>query len=304
MERNHKQLLWLLAVGLATLAVSLMVGWWPENTQKQTANPTNVEETTPPTEEAVPEVTSEPADEPARPTIDKAALEKMATDFEIPDNARFSIVIEDLTNQERLISHNSEQLYPTASLYKLYLTYLAYEDIDSGHLALDQPFIRHPLYLDLDLGTCLNLTIEVSDSPCGEGLLNHYDYATIQARLEQLGLPQVNAAGFQASAEDMIRLLGLIYGDNLSEDSRRRLLGSMRDQAYNRILQPAFKGRGQVYNKTGTYRAQPGGEYNWIVAGIVELNESDSALAVSVLHENVPLEDLVALVESLAEVIP
>lgn len=304
MERNHKQLLWLLVVGLAALAVGLLAGWWLADTRKQAVNPTNVEKMAPKTDEVTPEPPSEPVDEPARPAADKAALERMAADFEIPGDARFSIVIEDLTNQARLLSHNSEQLYPTASLYKLYLTYLAYEDVDSGRLALDQPFIRHPLYLDLDLGTCLDLTIEVSDSPCGEGLLNHYDYPTIQARLERLGLPQVNAAAFQASAEDMTKLLSLIYGDNLSEDSRRRLLGSMHNQAYDRILQPAFKDRGQVYNKTGTYRNQPGSEYNWIDVGIVELNQSDSVLAVSILHENVPLEDLVALVKSLAEAIP
>ena len=276
--------------GLAALTTGLAAGFWlagfwaqpvPEP-EEQLSDKAPSTETT---EEQ--ETTAAPADDV--PAIDKAVLADIVADFEIPADARFSLIIHDLTNQERLVSHNSADLYPTASLYKLYVAYITYEEIDAGRLALEQPFIRHPLYLDLTLGTCLNLMIEVSDSACAEQLLGDYGYPAIQAALDRLELPHANAAAFQISTEDMTRLLELIYSHNLSADSRNRLLGSMHKQAYEIALQPVFRPRGQVYNKTGTYRnpADPNDPYNWIEGGIVELADRPQALAISIFHENV-----------------
>ncbi|MCY4088568.1 MAG: class A beta-lactamase-related serine hydrolase [Candidatus Saccharibacteria bacterium] len=305
MKEKYKRLIYFLIFGLVMLATSFMVGWNLANRPQQSSNQLEILTPTDSVQQSNSEVSNKTdtlLDNP-NPSFDKAILEKIVADFAHASDARLSIVIEDLTNQDRLLSHNAEDIYPTASLYKLYLAYLVYEDIDNNLLTLTQPFFRHNLYRDLDLRTCLNLMIEVSDSPCGEALLRHYGYPVIQTRLEKLDLKQIHAAGFRTSAEEMIKLLSLIYGDNLSEDSRKRLLTAMHNQSYRRLLQPAFDNYAKVYNKTGTYLNQAGDNYNWIDVGIIELNDRNQVLAISVFQEDVLLEDLNILLDNLAQAI-
>lgn len=308
---NRERIFLLAGIGLTTLAIGLLLGLWLAGPEPQPPSGGQPNATVTPTErtDAAEETMSEetaPAlvNEPEPAAVDKAALEQIIAGFKVPDGGRLSVVVYDLTSREYLLAHNKEYLYPTASLYKLYLAYMAYEDVDSGRLSLAQPFIKHLIYkYELNLGVCLNLMITVSDSPCGETLLAHYDYPVIQARLKELGLPHANAGAFRASAEDMTRLLELIYGDNLSANSRDRLLGSMSNQAYDVILQPAFRDRARVYNKTGAWRDGSGEGYYWIDVGIIELADRDQAFAVSILHENVPTKDLLALAEELADAV-
>ena len=311
MKFNRERIFLLASTGLTALAVGLLLGLWLADPQPQLPDKNQPSiavapaETTDVAEETAKEETAPTTNEPEIIAINEMALEAVIADFKVPDNGRLSVVVYDLTNREYLLSHNKEDLYPTASLYKLYLAYMAYEDVDNGRLALEQPFTNHPAYRhELNLGTCLHLMVAVSDSPCGETLLAHYGYPAIQARLQELGLPHVNAAAFRASAEDMTRLLELIYGDNLSADSRGKLLGSMSNQAYDVILQPAFRDYGQVYDKTGAWLNATGKDYNWIDVGIIELADRDQTLAISILHEHVPTDDLLTLAKELAGIIP
>ena len=307
MGLNSRTHLYASLAGTALLAAGagLLAGFWLSNPPPHgpgKEEPAAAAEREPRNEAA--ETPAPPADEPETAVVDTAALEEIVDRLEIPAGGRFSIAIHDITGRQRLLARDSGRLHRAASLYKLYLAYVAYEDVDAGRLALEQPLINHPAYrYEINLGACLHLMIAVSDSPCGETLLAHYDYPALQTRLKRLGLPHANAGAFQVSAEDMVRLLGLIHGDNLSADSRNKLLAAMGNQAYDVILQPAFRGYGRVYNKTGAWRDEAGGGYFWVDAGIVELSGSGRVLAVSILHDNVPTENLLALAEDLAAVI-
>ena len=302
MTDRSRQICFLVASGLVGSIFGLIVGSWLTGSASELTNrpPNHIKSSD--IVDLASSKTPPVVDQPTAPTINKDALGKVLADFEKPTGSRLSLVIHDLTNQERLVSFNDADLYTVSSLYKLYLAYLAYEDIDKGLLTLNQPFVHnHPYYQDLNLGACLHLTVALSDSVCGERLLNHYGYPAIQARLEGLGLSTIEVAAFKASAEDMTRLLELIYGQNLFEDSRRRLLTSMRSQAYDTVLQPSFESHGAAYTKTGLYASHPHAISNWIAIGIIELEGQHQAWAVSILHENIPEGDVSALAQSLAE---
>ena len=217
-------------------------------------------------------------------------------DFELAKGGELSVIVYDLKNERELVSLNKDHLYFSASLYKLYLGFLAYQDIDQGLLESNQRLVKHNQYGDLNLNTCLKLMIQISDSLCGEAVLAIYDRPLTQKRLEELGLPNINMPSFLVSAQDMSQILRLIYqGGDLSSSSRKQLFAALAEQTYSQILRLTFSDISTVYNKAGFSKE------NWHDVGILEFEDYDHPLAIIILSENVPLQNLQELTQKIKQ---
>lgn len=249
--------------------------------------------------EPEPVIAKPPAEENRRPPIDVAALNAVLQEATSAQVGKLSVVVSNLKTGETLASLNPQNTYFTASLYKLYMALLAYQDIDAGELNGGQPLVQHSQYGPLDLNACLYLMVQISDSVCGEAVLNLYDYGEAQIRLRQLGLPHINMPAFSMSASDAANLLALIYtGEDLRPASHARLLDSLRYQYYSHVLRAAFKARDNVYNKVGY------SESVWHDIGFVEFSERDAVLAIVILSEDLKPALVTNLARQIEQTIP
>lgn len=210
------------------------------------------------------------AEEPDLPNI-QAGLDSYLSG----KTGTYSVVVQSADSGQILAQNLPDRLYFSASLYKLYIGLLAWEDLDSGAMINDSSFLGDNSTLD-----CLDLMIRESHSPCGEQMLSKYDKQELTDRLRKLGLPNVNVAGFTVSAKDMAVLLQIIYDNKvISGQSKEMLLGSMELQTYDAGLKTGFQGL-KVQDKVG-FSAK-----DWHDVGFVTLADGRQVI-VSTLTENV-----------------
>lgn len=219
------------------------------------------------------------------PAIDQQALHQFVADYDSQSEGDFSLSMYDLTRSESVIRYQSETLYFPGSIYKLYIAFLAWQDVDAGILDLSQIIHdgTHALYGKTTLKDCLYYMISTSDSPCAEAVLDFYDRAEAETRLRQLGLPRVMVGGFWVSSEDIEILLRVIYENKngvLSKESRQALMEALADQVYKEYVPAGFSAIARKsYNKTGDAQYAPHWTHN--DAAIVEL--ADGRILVAVL---------------------
>lgn len=180
-----------------------------------------------------------------------------------------------------LSSSGADETFFMASIYKLYVAYLGYQDIDAGVHSLNEPFLS-----GMTRGMCLDEMIRTSDSPCAERLMSELGRQNIQTRLESYGLTKTSFKGLNTSAHDVSIVLGRLWqGTDLSTGSRAVMLDSMLGQKYRNGLAKGFGGSA-VYNKVG-FRDQA--EYHDV--GIVQLPDGQP-LIVTVLSSNVGVRNI------------
>lgn len=167
---------------------------------------------------------------------DGAALQAVVDTWVANSSAEYSVVVYDPQSKTMLASHNPDQLYFSASLYKLYFAYLAWQDIKQGSLEPSQAMVQ-----TYTLQDCLDRMVRLSDSPCGEAVLGLYNYQEAQTRLRELGLPNINMPGFEVSASDMNVLLDLIYNvEGIDSQAAESMRLSMQNQVYDAGLKAGF----------------------------------------------------------------
>ena len=210
----------------------------------------------------------------------------------------YSVIVHDLETDETLGMIAEENIYFTASLYKLYLAFIIWQDVDNGLLAPNDSLVDHPDYGAKSVTECLDLMVRTSDSPCAEAFLSRYDYDDLQVRLLRLGLTDIDMPNFMTSAGDMLQLLRLIHHQqHLSNGASSQLLEAMRNQVYGQGLRQAFlkTGKNQVYNKVGfSYR-------DWHDIGLLELQTTSQSkwLAVVILSRRAGENNVRKLADSL-----
>ncbi len=145
-----------------------------------------------------------------------------------------------------LASSDQQKQYFTASIYKLYVAYLASQDIDAGlHSQAD-------LFLSTyTRGDCITRMVQLSDSPCAEKMMAELGKQNMQNRLQALGLTDTSMARLHTSTKDASLVTGLISnGTGLSQQSADRLRSAMLQQQHRNALPAGFAGY-QVGNKVG-----------------------------------------------------
>lgn len=180
-----------------------------------------------------------------------------------------------------LSASNADETFFMASIYKLYVAYLGYQQADTGVHSLNEPYVN-----GMTRGKCLDEMIRSSNSPCAEKLMSELGRQNIQTRLESYGLTKTSFKGLNTSAQDVSIVLGRLWqGTDLTVSSRTAMLDSMLGQKYRNGLAKGFGGSA-VYNKVGF---QDQAEYHDV--GIVQLPDGQP-LIVTVLSSNVGVRNI------------
>jgi beta-lactamase class A len=140
----------------------------------------------------------------------------------------------------------ADRVFSSESIYKLYVAYLGYQQMDTGTVQPSQLYSAGRTRLQ-----CLDLMIRVSDSPCAEKLLSELGKPAVDVKLKAYGLSNTSVRSMRTTARDAAKVLELIQkGADLSADSRTRLLESLKNQKYRNGLPKGFAGS-TAYNKVG-----------------------------------------------------
>lgn len=204
----------------------------------ETKQASDTQKAAPPvTEPTPPPEPSKPALIPIQPAIDAWVNKQKGT---------YSLLVYDPANQQIIGSHQPDRAYFAASIYKLYVVYLALIDVQDGKHSLAEPFRG-----DWSRQKCLDEAIRSSDSPCAEALLAEIGQATAGARLQALGVKGRIFPGFQVTAADMLVLLQRLYErKDLNEQSTALMLEAMKGQIYRNGLPKGMAGA-TVADKVG-----------------------------------------------------
>lgn len=173
-------------------------------------------------------------------TISAADVQEALDEWLLSNTGTYGVSITNLDTGDVIARANQDREFFIASLYKLYLAYIGYQDIETG--VLDGSAL---LADDATVAECLDLMIRESDSPCGEALLAKYDRADLQSRLEADGIVGIDVNGFTITASGAGQLLLAINSGPYSA-----LESSMRRQIYDEGLKQAYPDY-EVSNKVG-----------------------------------------------------
>lgn len=178
---------------------------------------------------------------------DAVKVQAVVTAWAKKYNGHVSVTIQ-TSDGKTLASSDQQRQYFTASIYKLYVAYLASQDIDKGLHAADEKYLN-----TFTRGDCLTRMIQFSDSPCAEKMMTELGKQNMQTRLQALGLTDTSMARLQTSTKDASIVTGLINkGDGLSPQSTERLRSAMLQQQYRDALPKGFAGF-EVGDKVGFY---------------------------------------------------
>lgn len=263
----------ILAILLVLLLVAIGSIFWLVRKHLDSANrivPTSTEQTS----EA--QDTVEPVTQEIKPEFDSASLQKSVDDWAATISGQASVVLAD-KDANILASHNPEQAYFTASIYKLYTAYFGYQAVDAKEVDPTEAYVNGHTRAE-----CLDLMIRESDSPCAEKLWNELGKQSQTEKLVAIGIKNTSMEGLSTTAEDAAVMLAFIVrGEALTQESRAAFLQSMKTQIFRDSLNVGFSGDVTVYNKIGF-----NGRKEYHDTAIVEFADGRK-LIVSVLTENV-----------------
>lgn len=224
---------------LLLLAILLGAGWVVKDRLKDDS----VTETT--NQQSSKTATSEnQAQQPARPTVN---LQPVLDDWLAKNSGTYSVVVRDLDADKIVAAHNEDTAYFMASLYKLYVAYLAYLDIQNGKHNLDEPFLN-----TWTRGKCLDEMIRTSHSPCGEKYMAELDRAVIEDRLKPYDFTGTDYGAFVTTAHDSDLILARIHKRrDLNDKHTNLLLDAMKGNIYRDALVKGVPADATAYDKVG-----------------------------------------------------
>lgn len=218
-HRTQKPLVKRIALIFAFLvAVALLIaGWTLLWSGKATA----------PLQENVPQASKqEPPETKPEQTIPVKDLQPTIDAWVAAQSATYSIVVHDVANNKTIGSHLPDRSYFAASLYKLFVAYLALMDFEDGTQNPDQVILSGQTRKQ-----CVDKMIRSSDSPCGEAMMAAMGRTSIDTRLKELGVTKTSFAALTTSAADINLILKLIATEaHLGDASTDFLRDAMFDQ--------------------------------------------------------------------------
>lgn len=274
----------ILLVAGATYAMFKLTNVKPEN---QEVNNPSVVAQTPEKEEdrPEPEVTKEVID--LQPVLDS-----WATMF--TRSVDVGVVIIDLDEDKVVGKLNPDEVFLTASLYKLFPVYEGYRRVENGEWSFSDAS-----YGGYTVGECLDLAIRQSHSGCAENLVAKIGAANLNSIVQSYyGLENTNATELVSTAADIAEMMRIYYNHkDLSDESYAKILDSMLNQGsdpdgndYRGGLPKGFTRGTKVYNKVGW---DWNGAY-WVVyddASILEFPTANRHFAIAVMSTKFPSKD-------------
>jgi len=230
-----------------------------------------------------------------RQGFDAELLAGVLTEWSQSIDGAAGVVITDPHDGSVLATLDPDRQFFAASIYKLYVAYEGYRQIDKGVVDFNE------LYLNgFTRGECLDKMIRESDSPCAEKLWVELGKQETTNILRTYGINNTSMTGITTTAADAAIMLNRIAnGEGLSEQSQALFLQSMKDQIFRATLNKSFiEQEYVVYNKIGFNEQQ---EYHDVA--IIELSDTDRQLIVSVMTDGVGTSNIVRLGEMLKKAI-
>lgn len=152
------------------------------------------------------------------------------------NSGEYSVVVTDLSTGSELASYRADESYFAASLYKLYVAYLGYLDIQNGEHNFEEPFLG-----DWNRKECLDKMIRESYSPCAEKLWAEQGKEKSTERIKKYGITDTSMVGLTTTAHDIDVILRRMYEKKeLNQANTDLYLQSMKDNIYRDVLPKAL----------------------------------------------------------------
>ncbi len=287
--RQRRKLVGKRLVLLAVAAVLLAAGAWLvffRGDHKPAAN-TSATSTTSVSKE-------EEKKEPAKPPL--VDLQPTVDAWVAKQSAEYGIVVYDPANQRTVASHNPDETFFAASLYKLFVAYLALVDFQKGVQSPDEVITN-----GFTKKQCVDKMIRESYSPCGEVMMAEMGQEALRTRVSDMGIKNTVFAGITTTAQDSALILQYIVdGRDLSADNTAFLKDAMRiqEQKFRNGLAKGAPG--------ATWETKVGWneQYNYHDVGIATLPNGRVYVVAILSHNNgspKPIADFAATVYAVLE---
>lgn len=237
-----------LIISVATTAGAV---WWSGNVS--TIEPGNTfqprdQAVAPPPQDEEPDSSDEQP--PATAITTDTKLTKTLNDFASGQPVDFSIYAEHIGARTRA-THAADQVFRSASLYKLFVAHEIYREIDTGIITYQQAAGSGT---GRSISRCLRDMIIVSDNPCGVALGNIISWSGRDKELHRLGYANTSlvSSGPTTTARDVAQLYKDVYsGKYLTPESRENFLSLLKSQQINARLPQGLPSTIEIGHKTG-----------------------------------------------------
>lgn len=153
-------------------------------------------------------------------------LQPVVDEWLAKQTAEYSIVVYDPANKQIIASNKPDEKYFAASLYKLFVAYLALVDFQNGTQNPDEE-----LWGGYTRKECVDLMIRESHSPCGEAMMADMGQEALRERVSQMGIENTIFAGITTTARDSALILQyIVEGRDLNAENTAFLRDAMRVQ--------------------------------------------------------------------------
>ncbi|MDQ3158654.1 MAG: class A beta-lactamase-related serine hydrolase [bacterium] len=168
---------------------------------------------------------------------DILSLNKVVKEWGDKQYGEYTISITDVKGYPMLVDDGDKSWF-SASVYKLFVAYVAYQYIEDGRL-------------DPGMSNCLEQMIVVSSNYCGRLLRSTIGPDVINSELRKHGINNTDLNLITTSSNDMATVTKLIWnGVDLTPNARKELLHNMDTQHFTGAFQSGFK-KAEVYDKIG-----------------------------------------------------
>lgn len=220
------------------------------------------------------------------------------------------VYIYDLDNDRLAASYEPDQTFLTASLYKLFVAYEGYREIEQGTKKASQKNYSG----SHTRAECLDLMIRESDSPCGETMWAEIGHEKLDRIIKtDFKITHSNISGLASTPADIAAMLKIYYEHkDLSESTWETIQDSMLNQPvttydWRRGLPAGFT-TAKVYNKVGWDHSTTDETWNlYHDAAIITFDKTSAAPArhyvAVIMTSKVPYQSLTALGSALEQTI-
>lgn len=192
-----------------------------------------------------------------QPTVDKW-LSTLKYDEKV------GLVIYDLNNSRVAASHNENEIFPVASIYKMLFAYDGYRQIAIGAEDSNDIIVKNSDKGQLTLSQCLDLIIRESYNGCADPMRDdHIRASRVNGLIRSLEMNSTSNLGLESTAADLTKLLRTYWRHSeLPQSLWSQLSDSMLNQPpsstserptydWRQGLPAGFSDAVNVYNKVG-----------------------------------------------------
>ena len=243
--------------------------------------------------------------EPTVPIIKPVDFQPVIDSWAASVGGNRSVLVYDLDLDRFVGEYNPNEEYSTASLYKLFVVYQGYRNLQSG--AWNPDDIAG--WTGSTVTECLDLAIRESDSTCAEMMLKLIGRDDLQSIMDNVfGMEHSSISGYYSTPRDILNMMKIFYEHK--DITNQSLISQMKDSFLNQPVTiydwrqglPSGFSRAEAYNKVGWEYNPDAGRWDiYNDAAIVEFPENDRHFVVVVMTNGVSFTQIARLGAMLEE---